>query len=100
MLVVRRVAAAALLLWLVLTLTFVLIRLAPGDAATFLVAPGASAADVARTRAELGLDRPMSVQYVRWLGATLSGDLGVSFASGHAVTQVLREAIPVSLLLG
>ena len=89
-----------MLLWLVVTLTFVLIRLAPGDPTTFLVPPGASAADAARTRAELGLDRSMLVQYARWFWATLRGDMGVSFASGRPVMTMLREAAPISLMLG
>jgi len=97
---VRRIATALLLLWLVLTLTFVLIRLAPGDPAAFLVPPGASAADAARTRAELGLDRSMLVQYARWFQAMLRGDMGASFASGQPVLRVLREAAPISLALG
>jgi len=97
---VRRIATALLLLWLVLTLTFVLIRLAPGDPATFLVPPGASAADAARTRAELGLDRSILVQYARWFQAMLRGDMGASFASGQPVLRVLREAAPISLALG
>jgi peptide/nickel transport system permease protein len=96
----RRVAAAALLLWLVVTLTFVLIRLAPGDPAVFLVPAGASAADVARVRAELGLDGSMLVQYAQWIRAVLTGDLGTSFASSRPVMQVLGEALPVSLALG
>jgi len=97
---VRRIAAALLLLWLVVTLTFVLIRLAPGDPAAFLVPPGASAADAARTRAELGLDRSMLVRYARWFQALLRGDMGASFASGLPVLRVLREAAPISLALG
>lgn len=96
----RRVGSAALLLWLVVTLTFVLVRLAPGDPSAFLIAPGASAADASRLRAELGLDRSMFVQYARWLGATLSGDLGTSFSSGLPVARVLRDAAPISVLLG
>ena len=96
----RRVATALLLLWLVVTLTFVLVRLAPGDPAAFLIAPGASESDAMRIRAELGLDRSMFVQYARWLGATLRGDLGASFASGLPVARVLAEAAPVSILLG
>ena len=99
-LLVRRVAGAVVLLWLVVTLTFALIRLAPGDPAEFLVAPGASAADVHRLRADLGLDSSMLVQYARWLGATLSGDMGTSFASSRPVTEVLAEAAPISLALG
>jgi peptide/nickel transport system permease protein len=96
----RRLASAALLLWLVVTITFVLVRLAPGDPSAFLIAPGASEADAARIRVELGLDRSMFVQYARWLGATLSGDLGASFASGLPVSRVLAEAAPISILLG
>jgi len=94
------VLAAVALLWLVVTLTFVLVRLAPGDAAAFLVAPGADAAAIARLRAELGLDRSMLVQYAQWFGAMLRGDLGTSFASARPVSSVLAEAAPVSLALG
>lgn len=96
----RRLGTAALLLWLVVTLTFVLVRLAPGDPSAFLIAPGASEADAARLRAELGLDRSMLVQYARWGAATLRGDLGRSFATGLPVTRMLAEAAPISILLG
>ena len=72
----RAAARTVALYWCVLTLTFALLHLAPGDPATFLLPPGASAADATRLRAELGLDRPLVVQYARWLGATLRGDLG------------------------
>lgn len=96
----RRLATAALLLWLVVTLTFVLVRLAPGDPSAFLIAPGASEADAARLRAELGLDRSMLVQYARWVAATLRGDLGTSFATGLPVTRMLADAAPISILLG
>lgn len=98
--IVRRLAVAGALLWLVVTLTFVLIRLAPGDPSAFLVAPGASAADAERVRAELGLDRSMLVQYARWFAAMLRGDMGLSFSSGRPVATVLRDAAPVSLTLG
>jgi peptide/nickel transport system permease protein len=91
---------AAGLMWLVVTLTFALLRLAPGDAAVFLVPPGASVDDAARIRAELGLDRSMTVQYARWLRGAVSGDLGASFASGRRVSTVLAEAAPVSIALG
>jgi peptide/nickel transport system permease protein len=51
-------------------------------------------------RAELGLDRSMLVQYARWVGALLRGDLGESFASGRSVASLLADAAPISLLLG
>lgn len=98
--IVRRAGVALVLLWVVITLTFALIRLAPGDPAVFLVPAGASAAEIDRIRAELGLDRSMLVQYARWLGAMLSGDMGTSFSSGQPVAGVLGEAAPISLALG
>jgi peptide/nickel transport system permease protein len=88
------------LYWCVLSLIFGLLRLAPGDPATFLLSPGASAADAARLRAELGLDRPVAVQYARWLRSTLRGDLGTSFSDRRPVTALLGDALPVSLALG
>jgi len=100
MVLLRRVIAAIALVWLVLTLTFVLIRLAPGNPEQFLVSPTASAADLARARTQLGLDRSMPVQYARWAAATLRGDLGSSFASGQPVLSLLAEAAPVSIALG
>jgi len=96
----RTLARTALLYWCVLSLTFALLRLAPGDPATFLVPPGATAADVARVRTELGLDRPVLVQYGHWLRTTLRGDLGTSFVDRRPVTAVIADALPVSLALG
>ncbi len=97
---VGRIGAAFVLFWLVVTLTFVLIRLAPGDPAAFLVAPGASEADAARIRTELGLDRSMPVQYAWWLRSLLRGDLGISFATGQPVAAQLADAAPISMALG
>src|SRR5215207_9851884 len=96
----RAVTRTVVLYWCVLSLTFALLRLAPGDPATFLLPPGATASDATRLRAELGLDRPLVVQYAQWLGATLRGDLGTSFADRRPVTAVLADALPVSLGLG
>jgi peptide/nickel transport system permease protein len=96
----RVVARTAVLYWCVLSLTFALLRLAPGDPATFLLPPGATAAEAARLRAGLGLDRPVAVQYARWLRGTLQADLGTSFIDGRPVSRVIRDALPVSLGLG
>ena len=96
----HRLAAALVLVWLVVTLTFVLVRLAPGDAAAILVPPTATPEDAARLRNELALDAPIAVQYAKWMGALLRGDLGESFAQRRPVASVLREALPVSLGLG
>jgi peptide/nickel transport system permease protein len=97
---IRRLVGAIVLLWLVVTITFVLVRVAPGDPSQLLVSPTASAQDAARLRAELGLDRPLVVQYARWMNDLLHGNLGESFASRRPVGRVLLEAMPVSLFLG
>ncbi len=96
----RRAFESALLFWLVVTLTFCLVHLAPGDATDLLVPPGASAADIERLRSSFGLDAPMWQQYVRWTSRVLAGDLGTSFATGEAVGDVLRRALPITLGLG
>jgi peptide/nickel transport system permease protein len=96
----RRAAVAVALVWLVVTCTFALLHAAPGDAAQLLVPPDASRAEAARLRTELGLDRPVTVQYARWLGGALRGDLGVSFAARRPVRDVLADALPISLALG
>ena len=97
---VRALVRAVLLFWCVLSLTFALLRLAPGDPATFLLPPGASASDAARMRSELGLDRSIAVQYVRWLRESLGGTLGASFVDRRPVRAVIGDALPISLGLG
>jgi peptide/nickel transport system permease protein len=96
----RRLAAAALLLWLVLTATFVLLRLVPGDPAAMvseLPIPRQQKITIIHT---YGWDRPLPEQYVRWLGAVvLHGDWGFSFAQLRPVSTVVAEALPATLLL-
>lgn len=89
-----------LLLWLVVTVVFVLARSAPGDPVLLIVSPAASATEIASARTRLGLDAPIAVQYARWTRGVLRGDLGTSIASGRPVRSVLADALPVSLYLG
>jgi peptide/nickel transport system permease protein len=96
----RALGRAVLLYWCVLSLTFALLRLAPGDPATFLLPPGASASDAVRMRAELGLDRSIAVQYARWLNESLRGQLGSSFTDRRPVHAVIGDALPISIGLG
>ena len=98
--IVMRIAGAVALLWMVLTLTFLLVRAAPGDAAALLIPASASAEDAARLRTELGLDAPVVVQYGRWIGGALRGDLGESITLHRTVAGALADAIPISLGLG
>ena len=96
----RQLAVALALFWVVLSLTFFLIRAAPGDPASFLAPPAASASELARLRASLDLDAPIAVQYGRWARDVFKGDLGTSFVAHLPVTTVLGDAVPISLALG
>lgn len=95
-----RILDALILLWIVTTLTFVLIHLAPGDPASLLIAPNATAEESSRLRSALGLDASLAVQYARWMNGLLRGDLGTSLALSRPVSSVIADALPVSLLLG
>ena len=95
-----RLLQAAGVVWLVATLVFVLIHVAPGDPfAASLDDARVSAAARAHWRAEFGLDRPLPEQYVRWLANAARGDLGWSFSMNRPVREVLADALPNTLLL-
>jgi peptide/nickel transport system permease protein len=93
----RRLASAVLVVWLVHLLTFLLIRLVPGDPAQLLAGDRATPDEVARIREQLGLEDALIVQYVRSLGGMLRGDLGESMFSELPVTQLLMDAAPATL---
>lgn len=98
--ILARILDALLLLWLVTSLTFLLVHLAPGDAASLLVSPTATAAEVAARRTELGLDGSLLTQYGSWITSVLRGNLGESLALSRPVVDVIRDAFPLSLALG
>ncbi len=83
----------------VVTLTFVLLHLAPGDPVVRLLGPDATAAQRAAARHALGLDRPLLAQYGSWLSRTVHGDFGSSFVTGRPVSAMLGEAWPATALL-
>jgi len=99
----RRTAASLLLLWLVVTLTFILLHAAPGSPVTQLIGGAANGARSVEQRQRLehlyGLDRPLPEQYLRWLGNAVRGEWGTSFGSGRPVAEVVGEALPATLLL-
>jgi peptide/nickel transport system permease protein len=70
---------------------FLLIRLIPGDPALVLLGEGADAAALAGVRADLGLDRPLPVQFVSWIQHALRGDLGRSIVSGEPVAALILQ---------
>jgi peptide/nickel transport system permease protein len=85
----------------VTVVVFVLVRLLPGDAATLQLQDAkASATDEAALRTQLGLDKPIYVQYADWLGTLVHGDLGHSFRTHQPILQELASRIPVTGELG
>lgn len=80
---------------------FALVRFMPGDPATiFIGVENATPEQVALVRSQLGLDRPLPVQYVRYVGRVLQGDLGNSFNSRSPVAQLIFERLPATIELG
>lgn len=96
---VLRVASGAAVILGVVTLTFLLLHLAPGDPAVHLAGPAATPEQLQAIRAELGLNRPLFNQFADWLGRTLRGDWGTSVATGRPVLQLLGQAWPATAVL-
>lgn len=96
---VLRLAAGAAVILGVVTLTFLLLHLAPGDPAVHLAGPAATPEQLEALRTELGLNRPLFNQFADWLGRTLQGDWGTSVATGRPVLQMLGQAWPATALL-
>jgi len=94
-----RVLSMAFVLWLVTIIAFVMIRLAPGDPSAVMLGSDAAPKAVAEFRAAYGLDRPIPVQYLAWLGHVVRGDLGMSIYLGRPVTTAILERLPISLTL-
>lgn len=80
-------------------LIFLAVHVLPGDPARQILGRNAPAAAVAAKDAQLGLDRPLAVQYASWLGDLLHGNLGASLTSGQSVSGLLASTVPVTMLL-
>lgn len=99
-LLLRRSALAVPLLLLVSALVFLLLQAVPGGPlAAYLENPNVRPEDIARLRAAMGLDAPVTVQYARWLTAFVQGDWGFSYADGRPVLQRVLERVPATLEL-
>ncbi len=95
----KRGVVAVLVLLLVSFLCFLLLHFA-GDPAAALAGRGATAETIEFLRKAYGLDRPFPVQYLDWLGRTLTGDLGESLYYRQSVAPVVFSHLPVTLILG
>jgi peptide/nickel transport system permease protein len=97
--VLRRLALAVPLLFLVTALTFLLVALTPGDPAADLLGTLATKAQYAAIDRQMGFDLPVWTQYWHWLDHALRGDLGTSLVSGQPVTAQLDARLPVTVPL-
>jgi ABC-type dipeptide/oligopeptide/nickel transport system permease component len=95
----RRLLQSIIVVWGVTLLVFFLLRLAPGDPVTMLLAETATPEQINAVRAKWGLDKPIIVQYAVFLGNVLHGDLGNSLFFQEPAMDVLLERMPATLQL-
>jgi peptide/nickel transport system permease protein len=95
----RRVLATIPVLLIVAVLVFLMLRLSPGDPAAILAGDAASTEQIARIRAELGLDRSIPVQFGIWVSNMASGDLGESFYYKMKVTTLIGQRLEPTMAL-
>jgi peptide/nickel transport system permease protein len=96
--VARRLLYSAILFWIVTVITFAIIQQAPGGPAA-LANPDLTREQIQTLRGVMGLDDPIPVQYGRWLGSLVRGDLGISFNEGRPVRVMIAERLPNTLVL-
>ncbi|MCY4006742.1 MAG: ABC transporter permease [Rhodobacteraceae bacterium] len=94
-----RILSTVPVMGIVALFVFILLRLAPGDPAAVIAGDYATAEDVERIRQQLGLTDPLLIQFFRWLGDILQGDLGTSIFSNKPVTVLIAQRLEPTLLL-
>nr|MCW2728823.1 Peptide/nickel transport system permease protein [Aeromicrobium sp.] len=92
-------ASAIPTLLLATFIVFFLQRLIPGDPAVAIAGDYATPENLARIRADLGLDQPLFAQYLTWAGNAFTGDLGTSFQSGESISALVLDRLPITLIL-
>lgn len=97
--IVRRLVSGIPVLIGVSLITFILMHIVPGDPVTAAFEKRADEATIARIRKEMGLDRPLSIQYVDFLAKAVRGDLGQSFQTKQPVTEMISQALPMTAKL-
>ncbi|MDQ0801453.1 ABC transporter permease [Arthrobacter sp. SLBN-112] len=93
----RRLLSGVVLILVITTITYALIYSNAANAARNILGESATAADVAAKAKELGLDRPLHVQYLDWLSNAIHGDFGVSWFTNEPVSSLLANRLPVTL---
>ncbi len=97
--ILRRLIATIPVMGVVALFVFLLLHLSPGDPATVIAGDYASPADIARIRAQLGLDQPLYIQFTNWLAQLSRGDLGISIFSNLPVSQLIHQRVEPTLSL-
>jgi peptide/nickel transport system permease protein len=97
--IARRCLQGLVILFIITGVCFGLTRLSSDPMAQYTTVARMTEADRQRIREKLGLDQPMPVQYVRWLGLALQGELGQSLFSKQPVSQLISERLPMTLVL-
>ena len=95
----RRLAQSAVVLFGVMVVVFSLVQLVPGDPVRIALGTRYTPEAYAVLREASGLDRPLLLQFVNYLGSAVTGDLGVSFRSGQPVTALLTDRLPATFSL-
>ena len=98
--VLKRIAGAVPLILIITIITFLIVRMAPGDPTKMFISPNTRPEDRERIKANLGLDKPLHIQYAIWLkNFIFKGDLGYSLINGRPVLDSIMERVPATLLL-
>ena len=97
--IVRRLLLAIPILLAVVTLVFFVVRMAPGDPAQVILGDSASQESLTALRTELGLDRPILVQYGEFLFSIIKGDLGNSIIRKQSINSMIAEVLPYTIEL-
>ena len=95
----NRLIGMLIVVFMVLTIAFIIVRLAPGDPAALLVGPDATAEDAAQLRERLGLNQSIYIQYLKFIGNALQGDLGRSIFFNQKVTTILASRAEPTIFL-
>ncbi|MFS0776919.1 ABC transporter permease [Neobacillus sp. 3P2-tot-E-2] len=98
--IVRRLFQTIVILFIVSILVFSLMHLLPGDPVSIMLGDNATQEEVEHLRQELGLDKPLPLQYANWIGDLLRGDLGQSISLNEDVNELMKQRLPVSFHIG
>ena len=96
---IKRLVTSLIILWAVLSATFLLVHLAPGDPSMLYIRPEIDSKVVANIRSQMGFDMPIWKQYFIWIKNFVQGDFGFSFVQHQSVGRILMDAIPNTLRL-